>query len=220
MDHETLLQDFQDRVGWLVGGGLLHYRLVHGRVERLVLGFDGRDAVAAQDVQELSLHQSNTLNQRPRLARLLGGGGGPVEVIQHGQQVLGERAVPVLAFLLEIALHPLLVVLEVGLGALQEIQELAAFLLGRLGPRPQGLEIAGYRVGFLAQLAGLGLKLIRLIHDSTSLKLFLGRLVFPGNAEDKVQLAGSILTCMPETLAILDARRHLDIQRAGADLDA
>ena len=106
-------------------------------VKRLVQGIDGGDAVPPEYLQELVLHHAHPLNQGPRFARLLGRGHGPVQVVEHGQQLESQIAVPVAPFLLALAPVALLIVLEIGLGPLQQTEKLVTLL----GPCPQAFQV-------------------------------------------------------------------------------
>ena len=102
-------------MGGCSSAGLLHDRLMQVGIERLTLSLDLADAVAAQPVQQLFLHESHALSQRSVVASLLGGLQGPVQVVQGREQVLGEREVGVAPLFGPVLGGPLLIVLEVRL---------------------------------------------------------------------------------------------------------
>src|SRR5262249_37545626 len=83
--------------------------------------------MAAQQFQELGLHQGHALYQRAAFAGLLRCFRGALQVVEHGQQVEEELAVHEAPLLLALALVALLKVLEVGPRTLEQIEELVAF---------------------------------------------------------------------------------------------
>src|SRR5438552_10580280 len=99
---------------------LLGDRFVPVRVERLPERLDRRNTVATERLEQLRERRGDALGQRPFVAGSLGGGDGPFQVVERGKQVTCEGRRRVLAFGVAVAGGPLLVVLEVGLRALQE----------------------------------------------------------------------------------------------------
>ena len=124
-----------------VGPGLLLHPLVQVGVERLAQGVDGGDAEAAEDLEQLRLHQGHSLDQRALLCLLPGGVQGPLQVVQDRQQLAGEGGMGVAPLLGQVALDALLVVLEIGPDPLEQGEILIPLLLGDRDPAPQRLQV-------------------------------------------------------------------------------
>src|SRR5688500_413290 len=97
----------------MLGGLFVRHRFVEVGVERLADRLDRRHALRLEDAAELALHQLHALDPwvvrfgRHRLE-------GPIEVVEHREQLADEDRVAELAQLRTLVLGPALVVAEVG----------------------------------------------------------------------------------------------------------
>src|SRR3954454_18858083 len=119
VDPVALLVDLGDRARLGALDGLRGHRLVLGGVERLALGRVGLDADAPERAHHLVLDLADALGELPA-AVLLGRAQGEVEVIERGEQLLGELGHAAVGREGRLARGALAVVLEVGLRALGE----------------------------------------------------------------------------------------------------
>ena len=99
------------------------------RVEDAV-GLDLGEPLARERVRELAVHEPDALLEL-RLLVLLGGRERPLEVVEHGQQLLHEPLVGPRDQALLVARDPLAVVLELGRDPLEVVQVLVALGLER-----------------------------------------------------------------------------------------
>ena len=125
------LQDLDH--GPLLGlGRLREQRLVDVWVE-LALGLDLGQALARQRLGQGAMHEPNAVLEL-RLLVLLGSAERPLEVVEDGQELLDQPLVGARDQALLIARRPLAVVVELGLDALERVDQLLV-----LGPQGLGL---------------------------------------------------------------------------------
>src|SRR6185312_5606595 len=125
--------------------------LVDVRVERLPrLRLDLLEAAPVEDVGQLLAHPGDPLGHL-RLLVVLGGVDGPLEVVEHGQELGHDRLGGPVGLGLRVAGHALAVVVEVGRDAAQVVQ---IFL--RPAPRFGELRVELAGPGLTDDLVGLG----------------------------------------------------------------
>ena len=99
----------------------------------LALGLDLGQALARQRLGQGAMHEPNAVLEL-RLLVLLGSAERPLEVVEDGQELLDQPLVGARDQALLIARRPLAVVVELGLDALERVDQLLV-----LGPQGLGL---------------------------------------------------------------------------------
>src|SRR6185312_6399916 len=131
--------------------GLVAQGLVDVRVERLPrLRLDLLEAAPVEDVGQLLAHPGDPLGHL-RLLVVLGGVDGPLEVVEHGQELGHDRLGGPVGLGLRVAGHALAVVVEVGRDAAQVVQ-----VLLRPAPRLGELRLELVGPAVTDGLVGLG----------------------------------------------------------------
>ena len=130
MQAVTGFEDLNHGARGQVRSGSLHDRLTHVGVERLIEGNDRGDPGAAQDREQVRLHQGHPLDHRSRLRLPADGSQGAFQVVQDRQQLAGEGAEGVALPLGLVTPDELLIVVEIGPAALEQGEILVPLLLG------------------------------------------------------------------------------------------
>jgi hypothetical protein len=105
-----------------------HHGVVQSRVELLTNRVNRMNSVPPHPIEKRLPHQLDSLSQWPGITRPLRGVRGTRQVIQHRQQVQRKWAVQVTASLRMVAVHTLLIVLEVGALLPQSFEQLITIL--------------------------------------------------------------------------------------------
>ena len=140
---------------------LLADRLVQVRIEVGAGRVDRRHVPPLQELDELLVNQVEALPVagQHRIAAAVGGTLGALEIVQHGQELGDQLGGEVVAELAALAIHPLAVVVELGLQAEQAVQRLVALATQRV---EFGDRLALRRVGI-----GLGRVHVCVVHEGS-----------------------------------------------------